>query len=271
MQVHQVSSGRVITLDEGDGQGTGEQFVLAPQGTDSMFYATRVQTVTVFEKLGVQRPYFTVAGRQIHSPEGPVESFWEMPVRFHDAGVLPPHVRGAVEGIVPVADNRSGREQQLVEGRTGFEFAPTEMQESVVAEVRQQETFRRANQEAWSSDRVPSTGRQGDTPGPLADVGSSKPWAQRLADRRGRLAAESQLPSATLADASLAARNVRADLAGLSVEQVSGVQGMGRRLGDGPRVSAPGSQVVHAIESDRKFPPPSAFLNASQVREGWSK
>lgn len=173
MQVHTLGKGAVITLEP------DEQFRLSPESEDSAFYATRVQTVTAFAG---KEPYFTVAGQQIHAPLSVKDPFWEMPVRFPDAGVLPPHVRAVVEKIVPVQDRRAtaGKEQVIVERRTDYEFAPRDVQELVVEQIR-------ADEEAAVKTRVvASPNPVGHPAGPLGAVDSSKTWAERVAERGRR-------------------------------------------------------------------------------------
>lgn len=85
---------RVVTLD------AGERFGLSRPGVDEPW---EVSTVTAFGGgPGTAVPYFTVAGRPF-GERGP-EAFSELEHEFTDAGVLPPHVRPAVEDLVPVVD-----------------------------------------------------------------------------------------------------------------------------------------------------------------------
>lgn len=83
MQVFQHPRGQIITLDP------REQFALADEGGP-----VRVRTVTTFPRGDELGPYWTAAG------EGVVDGqFRELGPRFRDAGLLPPHVRGAVRGV----------------------------------------------------------------------------------------------------------------------------------------------------------------------------
>lgn len=111
---------RVITLER------GERFTLSAPGVDDPY---EVSTVTVFGVgPGNRCPYFTVAGDRVRTLAangvggerllvdeagfvaldadgfGPGEPFGEVEHEFTDSGVLPPHVRGLVEPLVPVTD-----------------------------------------------------------------------------------------------------------------------------------------------------------------------
>jgi hypothetical protein len=235
MQIHPVSTGAVVTLDE------PEQFVFISPGSQNPSHdATRVTTVTVFAPTPNEPGYFTVAGEQINADDYGVpssEAFWEVPGRFTDSGPLPPHVRSQVEGLVPPVDHDGGREQATVSRRMGFELAPPEVQDNVVEQIQVDELGAQAVRDEQRHQGNPdglSTGPRGRPAGPLADVGSPKSWGERLAERARRA-----LPGEPGSSADLSAW---------------------RRL-DQAQAFGPGNP-------QDKMLPPSAFLNTAQVREG---
>lgn len=152
MQVHNLDTGRVITLDP------PEQFVHIPQPLEEG-PPTVVTTVTAFNGPlnGVGGSYYTLAGDRV-GMEGD-DGFWEIPARFTDSGPLPPHVREQVEDIVPVVD----RPPTVIGGDYRYSYqtfdgqktapSPTESDRQSQRRAHREQMDHVGETEAWDSRR----------------------------------------------------------------------------------------------------------------------